>query len=225
MKTNPPRDWIRESLQLIDADFQRSADTHLIPLRLEGFPAVWFYLKDESSHPTGSLKHRLARCLFLYALVHGWLRPGAPVIEASSGSTAVSEAYFARVLGGRPRVEASFLPEVLDAMVKVPDGLSFGALHWLSDRLGRRVGPSTGSNFVGALAAALDLGERPGSVVLVLCDGGERYAETAGNPAWLADQGFDVAAARKVIEELALRRGPWPPEAEPTWLPGTPILR
>lgn len=57
------------------------------------------YLKDESTHPTGSLKHRLARSLFLYALCNGWIRPGRPVIEASSGSTAVSEAYFARLIG------------------------------------------------------------------------------------------------------------------------------
>jgi cysteine synthase A len=41
----------------------------------------------------------LARSLFLYALCNGWLRPGAPVIEVSSGSTAVSEVYFARLLG------------------------------------------------------------------------------------------------------------------------------
>ena len=57
------------------------------------------YLKDESSHPTGSLKHRLARSLFLYALCNGWLREGSTVVEASSGSTAISEACFARLLG------------------------------------------------------------------------------------------------------------------------------
>lgn len=68
-------------------------------MQLPGFPDIDFYLKDESIHPTGSLKHRLARSLFLYALVNGWLSPGRPVIEASSGSTAVSEAYFARLLG------------------------------------------------------------------------------------------------------------------------------
>ena len=27
-------------------------------------------------HPTGSLKHRLARSLFLYALCNGWIRRG-----------------------------------------------------------------------------------------------------------------------------------------------------
>jgi cysteine synthase A len=62
-------------------------------------PGVDVYLKDESTHPTGSLKHRLARSLFLYALCNGLIREGTTVIEASSGSTAVSEAHFARMLG------------------------------------------------------------------------------------------------------------------------------
>ncbi|MEH6368581.1 MAG: PLP-dependent cysteine synthase family protein, partial [Pseudomonas marincola] len=93
------REWAREAIRIIEADFQRSADTHLIPLAMAGLPGIELYFKDESSHPTGSLKHRLARSLFLYALCNGWLKPDAPVIEASSGSTAVSEAYFARLLG------------------------------------------------------------------------------------------------------------------------------
>ena len=66
-------EWCREAVRKIEADFQRSADTHLIPLSLPGFPAIHLYLKDESSHPTGSLKHRLARSLFLYALCNGWI--------------------------------------------------------------------------------------------------------------------------------------------------------
>ncbi|STQ43438.1 Cysteine synthase [Ewingella americana] len=48
---------------------------------------------------SGSLKHRLARSLFLYGLCNGWIRENTPIIEASSGSTAISEAYFARLLG------------------------------------------------------------------------------------------------------------------------------
>lgn len=93
------RAWCDWAVGRIEADFVRSADTHLIPLPLPALPDVAIYLKDESSHPTGSLKHRLARSLFLHALCNGWLGPGRPVIEASSGSTAVSEAYFARMLG------------------------------------------------------------------------------------------------------------------------------
>ena len=65
---------------------------------LWSFPDVDLYLKDESTHPTGSLKHRLARSLFLYALCNGQIHEGTTIIEASSGSTAISEAYFARLL-------------------------------------------------------------------------------------------------------------------------------
>ena len=60
---------------------------------------VRLYLKDESVHPTGSLKHRLARSLVLYGLCNNWIQRGTTLVEASSGSTAVSEAYFARLLG------------------------------------------------------------------------------------------------------------------------------
>lgn len=81
MTMSDNRQWAREAIRIIEADFQRSADTHLIPLPLPGFTGIELYFKDESSHPTGSLKHRLARSLFLYALCNGWLKPGAPVIE------------------------------------------------------------------------------------------------------------------------------------------------
>ncbi|MDN7142612.1 PLP-dependent cysteine synthase family protein [Pseudomonas sp. JQ170] len=352
--------WAREAIRIIEADFQRSADTHLIPLPLPGFPGVDLYFKDESSHPTGSLKHRLARSLFLYALCNGWLRPGAPVIEASSGSTAISEAYFARLLGvpfiavvpastsqekiaqiafyggqshlvddptqiyaeserlaresgghfmdqftyaeratdwrannniaesiysqmrferhpepswlisspgtggttatlgryvryrqhttrvlcadaersvffdsyksgdrtlqldcgsriegiGRPRVEASFLPHVIDAMVKVPDALSLAAMHYLAERLGRRVGGSSGTNLIGALIAARQMrtaGET-GSIVAILCDGGDRYATSYYDQDWLTRQGYQL---REGIEAVTacVERGEALPES------------
>jgi cysteine synthase len=70
------RAWNREAVRRIEADFQRSSDTHLIAVALPGFADIDLYFKDESSHPTGSLKHRLARSLFLYALCNGWLREG-----------------------------------------------------------------------------------------------------------------------------------------------------
>ncbi|BBB26669.1 PLP-dependent cysteine synthase family protein [Amphritea japonica] len=91
--------WVQEAVALIQADAQRSADTHLIKLDVPGLTGIDLYLKDESSHPTGSLKHRLARSLFLYALCNGQISNETTVIEASSGSTAVSEAYFARMIG------------------------------------------------------------------------------------------------------------------------------
>ena len=95
------RAWIDRAVRKIEADFARSADTHLLHVPLPAFPRIALYFKDESTHPTGSLKHRLARSLFLYALCNGWIGPGTTIVEASSGSTAVSEAYFARLLGLR----------------------------------------------------------------------------------------------------------------------------
>ena len=342
----PGRAWVHDAVRCIEADFQRSSDTHLIPVALPGFPGIDLYLKDESSHPTGSLKHRLARSLFLYALCNGWLRAGATVVEASSGSTAISEAYFARLLGlpfvavmprttsrekiaaiefqggecalvddpkdvyaraaeiararrghymdqftyaeratdwrannniaesvftqmrlerhpvprwlvssagtggtvatlgryvrycrhdtrvlcadaersvfldyyrdrdpgivraqgsriegiGRPRVEASFLPDVVDAMVRVPDRWSLGAMHALSRRLGRCVGGSTGTNLVAALwaAGAMRASGTAGSIVAILCDAGDRYRQTYFDDAWLRANGLACDAERDV---------------------------
>ena len=95
------RVWTCQAIEKINADFNRSSDTHLIKLELPFFHSVDLYLKDESTHPTGSLKHRLARSLFLYGICNGKITENTPVIEASSGSTAISEAYFARLLGLR----------------------------------------------------------------------------------------------------------------------------
>ncbi|WP_338602533.1 PLP-dependent cysteine synthase family protein [Saccharopolyspora sp. SCSIO 74807] len=93
------RAWCNEAVRLIEADANRSADTHLLRFPLPPEWGIDLYLKDESTHPTGSLKHRLARSLFLYAICNGWVTENTPVIEASSGSTAVSEAHFAHLLG------------------------------------------------------------------------------------------------------------------------------
>jgi len=350
------REWTREAIALVEADANRSADTHLLPFPL---PASWgidLYLKDESSHPTGSLKHRLARSLFLYALCNGWIGPHTTVVEASSGSTAVSEAYFARMLGlpfiavmpehtspekisliefqggkchlvadptavvaaarqlasdlgghfmdqftyaeratdwrgnnniaesiymqltlerhpvpawivvgagtggtsatigryarfrrfptklcvvdpensafwpayvaddwtvvtgrgsriegiGRPRVEPSFQPAVVDRMVHVPDAASLAAMRAGSAVLGRRVGGSTGTNLWGAfgLIAEMCAAGRTGSVVTLICDGGERYADTYYSDDWVVAQGLDLAAHLATIDAF-LASGTW----------------
>ncbi|ODS62055.1 MAG: cysteine synthase [Arenimonas sp. SCN 70-307] len=92
------RAWLKQALASVAQEAARSADTHLLRLDLPAFPGIRFYLKDEAAHPTGSLKHRLARSLYLYALCNGRLREGQGAIDASSGSTAISEAWFARLL-------------------------------------------------------------------------------------------------------------------------------
>ena len=350
------RAWAREAIALVEADANRSADTHLLPFPLPVEWGVDLYLKDESSHPTGSLKHRLARSLFLYALCNGWIGPDTTVVEASSGSTAVSEAYFARMLGlpfiavmpastqpekialiefqggrchlvedptkasatatdlaaelgghfmdqfthaeratdwrgnnniaesiyaqlslerhpvpawivvgagtggtsatigryaryrrfptklcvvdpegsafwpayvsgdfdhcsgrgsriegiGRPRVEPSFQPAVVDRMVQVPDAASLAAMRAGSEVLGRRIGGSTGTNLWGAfgLIASMRATGRQGSVVTLICDGGERYVDTYYSDAWVAAQGLDLAPHRRVIDRF-LAEGTW----------------
>ncbi len=345
------RSWVKQAVRIIESDFNRSADTHLIPFRLPAFPDIDFYLKDESSHPTGSLKHRLARSLFLYALCNGWVRRNSTIVEASSGSTAVSEAYFARLLNlpfvsvmprstspekialiefyggrchliddasqvanearrlaqetgghfmdqftfaeratdwrsnnniaesifsqmheephpvprwivcgagtggtsatlgryvrylrhdtqicvadpdnsvffdyyltgddrivapcgsriegiGRPCVEASFVRHVIDAMVKVPDAHSLAALRYLERVLGRKCGGSTGTIFCATLSLAAEMranGEA-GSIVAILCDGGERYLHSYYNDAWLQKNGFEIGAQTQEIQHMA----------------------
>src|SRR3954452_4991200 len=90
------REWVSNAIALVEADANRSADTHLLPFPLPTSWGVDLYLKDESSHPPVSLKHRLARSLFLYALCTGSIGRHPTVVEASSGSPAGSGSYFAR---------------------------------------------------------------------------------------------------------------------------------
>ena len=346
-----PRAWAHQAIEKIESDFQRSADTHLIALPLPSFnqAGIDFYFKDESTHPTGSLKHRLARSLFLYALCNGWLNEGSTVVEASSGSTAVSEAYFARLLGlpfvavmprstspekialiefyggrchfvesagavyeaaqkiaadtgghymdqftyaeratdwrgnnniaqsmfeqmarerhavpawvvvgagtggtsatigrflryrqfptqlcvadpegsvfaqyhasgnaslqgagsriegiGRPRVEPSFIRGLIDQMQVVSNAQSIAAMRLLSGLLGRRVGPSTGTNFVAMLALATQMKARgeQGSLLSLICDAGERYLPTYHNDAWVNDCMGDCQEAQTSLQAM-----------------------
>ncbi|RBQ17420.1 PLP-dependent cysteine synthase family protein [Spongiactinospora rosea] len=346
------RRWVAEAIRQVEADAHRSCDTHLHVFPL---PARWdvnLYLKDESVHPTGSLKHRLARSLFLYGLANGWIGPETTIVEASSGSTAVSEAYFARLLGlsfvavmpestspekialiefyggkchlvedpsaiyeeshrlaaesgghfmdqftyaeratdwrgnnniaesifqqmelerypepdwivvgagtggtsatigryiryrrhatrlavvdpegsafypawtggdyaatapgsriegiGRPRVEPSFQPSVIDRMIQVPDALSIAAMRWVREVTGLNVGGSTGTNVAAAVRILTEMrqtGER-GSVVTLICDGGERYRASYDNDAWLAERGIDIGPHLADLREFFSR--------------------
>ncbi|MCX9450753.1 PLP-dependent cysteine synthase family protein [Vibrio cholerae] len=343
--------WINSAIRKIEADYQRSADTHLIKLDLPCVSGVDIYLKDESTHPTGSLKHRLARSLFLYGLCNGWIGPETTIIESSSGSTAVSEAYFARLLGlpfiavmpkctarkkieqiqfyggkahlvdrsdqiyaeshrlakelkghymdqftyaeratdwrgnsniadsifsqmqmeqhpvpswivmspgtggtsatigrfiryqqyntklcvvdpensvfydyyrtrnaeltrdcdskiegiGRPRVEPSFIPDVVDEMRAIPDAASVATIYWLEKILGRKAGASTGTNLYGALQLACEMKRRgeQGSIVTLLCDSGERYLDTYYNSEWVKNNIGDLSKYLHKLETFS----------------------
>jgi cysteine synthase len=348
--------WVREAIRLLEADANRSADTHLHVFPLSPDWGVDLYLKDESVHPTGSLKHRLARSLILYGLVNGRIRQGTGLVEASSGSTAVSEAYFARMLGlpftavvprgtspeklemitfygggwhvvdqpaqmyeeaarlaaegggyyldqfslaeratdwrgnnniaesvfsqlacerypipawivvgagtggtsatfgryvryrrhdtkiavvdpensafyegwrtgaidyqtgmpsriegiGRPRVEPSFVPGVIDEMLQVPDAASVAAIRLLRNRTRHWAGGSTGTSLYGAfqLIAGMIKNGQQGSVVTLICDSGERYANTYYDDDWVAAQGLDLDPHLARMEHF-LATGSW----------------
>ena len=342
--------WTTEAINKISADYNRSADTHLIKLNIPRLTGIDVYLKDESTHPTGSLKHRLARSLFLYALCNGKIKQDSTVIEASSGSTAVSEAYFAHMIGvpfiavmprntaqskiklielyggkchfvdypaemsseskqlaeslggyfmdqftyaeratdwrgsnniaesifeqmasepspvphtivmsagtggtsatlgryirfkgydtellvvdpensvfydsytnkdpnvritqasriegiGRPRVEASFQPDIIDKMLQVPDAASVATIYWLENLIGRTAGASTGTNLWGVLEVARNMmsTQQQGSIVTLMCDSGHRYMDTYYNPDWVAEHIGDIQPYLKQLQAL-----------------------
>ena len=135
------------------------------------------------------------------------------------GDATLTLARSSRIEGiGRPRVEASFVPGVLDAMVKVPDLWSLAAMHALSVQLGRRVGGSTGTNLIAALgcARAMQRQGHQGAIVTLLCDGGERYRHSYFDDTWLAAQGLECGAESDAIEAL-LQHGQWPDALLQTW--------
>lgn len=337
------RSWVKNAMEVLEAERQRTADTNLLRPALPGLGPVDLYIKDEAGHPTGSLKHRLARALFHHAICNGSIGEGVHVIEASSGCAAIAEAYFATLLGleftavvpastapgkvdairkaggrvhfapvgsdltevatdladrpghyfmnqfvnaeratdwrsnnniaesifdqlrrephpvpdwvvagagtgctattigrhirhrpelsstrlcvvdpqvsiffrifaegepsgpatnsdfiegiGKKRPSPSFIPQLVDRMISVPDAASIAAARWLEQKSGRCFGPSTGTNLVGALALAAQCRE-PSSLVIIGGDRGERYRETIYDDDWLGSVGIDL--------------GPWP---------------
>ena len=96
---------------------------------------------------------------------------------------------------GRPQVEASFVPELIDRTIAVPDAASIAAARVMSEFLGRRCGGSTGTNLWAALVILKEMaaaGEK-GSLVTILCDSGDRYRSTLFDDGWLAAQGLSCA--------------------------------
>jgi cysteine synthase A len=102
---------------------------------------------------------------------------------------------------GRPRVEPSFVPSVVDAMISVPDAASIAAMRWCSSVTGRSVGGSTGTAVWGALRllASMRSAGEAGSIVTLVCDGGERYASTYYDDGWLAAQGIELAPYTRTL--------------------------
>ncbi len=66
---------------------------------------------------------------------------------------------------GRPRVEPSFIPDVVDEMLRVPDAASVATALWLETQLGRKVGASTYTNMWGVLQLAARMREEGRTVL------------------------------------------------------------
>jgi cysteine synthase len=75
-------------------------NTPLVGLpRLSPKPGVRLWAKLESANPTGSVKDRIALAMIDDAEKTGRLRPGATLLEPSSGNTGISLALLCRVRG------------------------------------------------------------------------------------------------------------------------------
>jgi len=61
--------------------------------------SVEIYVKLEGTNPTGSLKDRAARSMILDKIEKGELKPGATLLDSSSGNHACAVAFFANLLG------------------------------------------------------------------------------------------------------------------------------
>ena len=370
--TGANAEWVRNAIRLMWRDRQMAGITPLVKLSVPFDPKITIYLKNEAKSQTGSLKHRVAWALIMDALVNGKIGPKTKLFEATSGNTAIGEAYYARLLGlpftavmrpgisegklraiqafggkaeilkpgaspndfidqvtksdplayninqfanteraldyfkGTPsatmnmaneiylqlqgsehpcpdwfvagagsggtatsiarylskwadygpscparlavvdpedsalyawyqtgdtnvtvskgsRIEGigsrgpvrfgstfSLLREGVSKMIKVPDADSVAAMHLVSTLIGQDVGPSTGTNFCGALLLADEMHRRgqSGSIVTIICDDGARYRENYYNPEWIKSQGLEYGSQLKRLETY-WRTGRW----------------
>jgi cysteine synthase A len=103
---------------------------------------------------------------------------------------------------GRPRVEPSFMPDVIDEIMKVPDGATIAAMLKLEKLLGRKPGASTGTNFWGMIQVAKRMRENneKGALVTLLCDSGERYLDSYYQPEWVAKNIGDIQPWLRELE-------------------------
>src|SRR3546814_14371987 len=99
LTTAAERDWAAQAVAALRREAGRSADTHLLHASFPGLPGIDFYFQDEAAQPTGSLKQRPARSLYLYPLRHGRRRTGHARVDTSSASTETSAARVQRPPG------------------------------------------------------------------------------------------------------------------------------
>ena len=105
---------------------------------------------------------------------------------------------------GRLQLEPSFLPDVIDRMIAVPDDASMAGALSISRVIGKSCGVSTGTNIwaCATLIREMRAQRRTGAIVTLLCDDGRRYASTCFDAAWRTAQGLEVAALQRQLDDI-----------------------
>lgn len=185
----PPlaRRWAAEAVAFLAEERRRAADTPMIKLDCEGFPGIEILIKDETAHPSGSLKHRLAHALFVHAICNGEIGPDTPIVEASSGSTAISEAWFAQRLGLRftAVVPASTAPAKLQAIREM--GAEVVAVEGGEDICERAeaLARECGGHFMNQFVRAAEATDWRGANNIAQSLFGQAEAQGHASPAWV----------------------------------------
>jgi cysteine synthase len=129
------------------------------------------YAKAEHLNMTGSIKDRMAFHIIEQGYRDGVLKPGNPILEATSGNTGISFAAIGRALGHPVTIF------MLDRIVSVDDGDAILMAQRLAGEVGLGVGISSGANFLGAVQVQDELGVEA-VVVTVLPDDNKKYLST-----------------------------------------------
>ncbi|MFC5746624.1 PLP-dependent cysteine synthase family protein [Actinomadura rugatobispora] len=187
------RRWAAEAIRRLTAEREAAGPTPLLRFPLPGDRGVTLLFKDESAHPTGSLKHRAARALFRHAIATGRLTEGATVIEATGGNAAVAQAHFARLLG-LPYI--AVMPGEESAARAEPVRALGGECRFVTPPLAiyeeaRRLAADTGGCYLDQFTWAERALDWRGDDLA-----GELFAQAAGPPAWVvAGAGTGATAA------------------------------
>lgn len=94
-------------------------DTPLVELkRLSPRPGIRLFAKLEGANPSGSVKDRISRAIVDAAEARGDLQPGATLVEASTGNTAIALAMVARRRGYELKVviPEGVVPSIADIL-------------------------------------------------------------------------------------------------------------
>ncbi len=116
-------------------------------------PGVHFFAKLEGQNPSGSIKDRIVASMLERARASGILRPGQPIVEASTGNTGIALAMLGRRLGHPVRI---VVPETVFQPVARVIEVYGATIEWTGGDLGIK----------SALDVAREIADRDGAFLL-----------------------------------------------------------